>query len=246
MARCGCGTTCACAVGADPACPDVSVSGDGSAGSPYLVCVTQTPSADDDNAIVVGSDDRLWAPIGPHRLEETELSPFPHPWARDDVMLADRIAAFVFFPADRDVLAVGFRILSGSGAPATGSPARLGLYTVNVGGDLTLVAQSAAADTATLSAAYTYYEPAIAADGAGAPLASYQLTRGSVYAIGVWTDSDGAGTAAGYDGRSAAATNRGSTKRARVRSSVDAALPAAVLAGGMTDSAAAIWAAVSA
>lgn len=266
MARCGCTSeaNCQCAVAANPATPDVAVTGDGSAGTPYLVAFTPTPSADADNALTIGSDDRYYVPEAatgstavdllpggsdqlwlPHRQRATESAPFPLPWADESVTLADRIATFTLFEAPQDLVAARFRVLTGAGAPATGSPARLGLYTVGGGGDLTMVAQSAAATTSVLSAANTFYEPAITNDAAGTPMATFNVVRGTLYAIGVWTDSNGAGTVAGYNARSAAAANR-DVKRCRVRSAVDAALPTSVLNANMTDSATALWLAVAA
>lgn len=39
MPRCGCAGACSCVVRADPNCPNVHVTGVGSPGNPYLVCV---------------------------------------------------------------------------------------------------------------------------------------------------------------------------------------------------------------
>lgn len=72
-------------------------------------------------------------------------------------------------------------ILVSSTAPSGQTLSRLGLYTVDGSGNLTLVARTANL-SATITAAFTRYTPAL--DTTGGYPASYALARGARYAIG--------------------------------------------------------------
>lgn len=120
-----------------------------------------------------------------------------------------QLEQWTLFRARRDMTFTKIRTFCRGTAGVGGSLARMGLFTQDGSGNLTMVARTAS-DATLWSISFTTYERAL--DTTGGFPASYAITRGNLYALGaIWVGSGTAPTPGGCQGSNAIAGTFGFT-----------------------------------
>lgn len=174
-------------------------------------------------------------PVDPNALASGESTIRRHDATLQSITMTSQLLRLSYFTALKTETVSSIRVLTGStGAAATPSLVRLGLYTVAANGDIALVA-STPSDTSLLASTTTAYTKALSV--------AYAKVAGQRYAVGALVVT--AATAPTLVGLGVAVTSEsGVAPKLGGSVSGQADLPASVVAASITDSGNCIYAAL--